>query len=81
MGANSQQGWALLLFLLGFTFLPAGLFALGPIFTAAGLVMLIASFAWFLKIKPLEHAIDAKNNPEPVGLMAETKRPAVGASH
>jgi len=31
MGANSQQGWALLLFLIGFTFFPAGLFALGPI--------------------------------------------------
>ena len=55
MGANSQQGWALLLFLIGFTFLPAGLFVLGPIFALAGLVCLIVSMAWFVKIKPLEH--------------------------
>ena len=55
MGANSQQGWALLLFFLGFTFVPAGLFALGPLFTIAGLVCLIASVVWFIRIKPLEH--------------------------
>ncbi len=62
MGANSQQGWALLLFLIGFTFLPAGLFALGPIFVIAGLVCLIASFAWFMRIKPLEH-LESGNSP------------------
>ncbi len=56
MGANSQQGWALLLFLLGFTFVPAGLFALGPLFIIAGLVCLIASVVWFIRIKPLEHS-------------------------
>ena len=61
MGANSQQGWSLLLFLIGFTFLPAGLFALGPIFTIAGLIALIVSAAWFIKIKPLEHQ-DARKN-------------------
>ncbi len=55
MGANSQQGWSLLLFLVGFTFLPAGLFALGPIFSIAGLVCLIAAAVWFYRIKPLEH--------------------------
>jgi membrane-bound ClpP family serine protease len=55
MGANRQQGWALLLFILGFTFVPAGLFALGPIFTIAGLACLIASLAWCVKLKPLEH--------------------------
>lgn len=55
MGANSQQGWSLLLFLIGFTFLPAGLFALGPIFSVAGLVCLIAAAVCFYKIKPLEH--------------------------
>ena len=60
MGANSQQGWALLLFLVGFTFLPAGLFALGPAFTIVGLASLVASVAWFLKIKPLEGA-DARS--------------------
>ena len=56
MGANSQQGWALLLFLLGFTFLPAGLFALGPIFSLFGLICLIVSAVWFIRIKPLEDA-------------------------
>lgn len=55
MGTNSEQGWSLLLFLVGFTFLPAGLFALGPIFVIAGLVCLVASAVWFIKIKPLEH--------------------------
>lgn len=54
MGTNSQQGWALLLFLVGFTSLPAGLLALGPIFTIIGLVSLIASAIWFYRIKPLE---------------------------
>ena len=55
MGANRKQGWALLLFLVGFTFFPAGLFALGPLFTIAGLVCLVASALWFIQIKPLEH--------------------------
>ncbi len=55
MGANRQQGWALLLFILGFTFVPAGLFALGPIFTIAGLACLIGSLVWCVKLKPLEH--------------------------
>jgi hypothetical protein len=65
MGANSQQGWSLLLFLVGFTFLPAGLVALGPIFTIAGLVCLVSSALWFIKIKPLEHAEPA-SGPEVV---------------
>ena len=37
MGANSKQGWYLLLFLVGFTFLVAGLVYLGPIFSLFGL--------------------------------------------
>lgn len=79
MGANSQQGWALLLFLLGFTFLPAGLFALGPVFAFAGLAMLIAAFVWFVKIKPLEHNSQPKTT-EPVGVTAQAKQPALSAS-
>jgi len=55
MGANSQQGWALLLFLVGCTCLPAVLFALGPIFALVGLACLIASAVWCYRIKPLEH--------------------------
>ena len=55
MGANSQQGWALFLFVIGFTFLPAGLLALGPLFVMAGLACLIVSVVWFMRIKPLEH--------------------------
>jgi membrane-bound ClpP family serine protease len=73
MGANSQQGWALLLFLLGFTFLPAGMFALGPIFTMFGLACLIVSAVWFMRIKPLEHA-EPQLSGEPVAPAAETKR-------
>ena len=56
MGANSQQGWALLIFVVGFTFLPAGLLVLGPLFSIAGLVCLAASAVWFMRIKPLEYA-------------------------
>jgi hypothetical protein len=55
MGANSQQGWALLLFVAGFTFFIGGFVALGPIFTIAGAVGLIASSVWFHSLKPLEH--------------------------
>ena len=55
MGANSKQGWYLFLFLLGFTFLPAGLAYLGMLVALAGLVMLIASCAGFYSIKHLEH--------------------------
>jgi hypothetical protein len=60
MGANSKQGWYLFIFLLGFTFLPAGLVYLGPIFSLFGLACLIVSVVGFIQIKPLEHAA-----PEP----------------
>jgi hypothetical protein len=56
MGANSKQGWCLLVFLVGFTFLPAGLAYLGPISTLFGLACLIASLVGFYRIKPLEFA-------------------------
>jgi hypothetical protein len=60
MGANSQQGWALFLFIVGFTFLPAGLVALGPLFALAGLAALVVSAIWFIRIKPLEHTETAQ---------------------
>jgi hypothetical protein len=63
VGANSQQGWSLMLFLIGFTFLPAGLFALGPIFTIAGLACLIVGLVWTYRLKPLEQA-EANKSPE-----------------
>jgi hypothetical protein len=59
MGANSKQGWCLLIFLIGFTFLLAGLIYLGPIFTLIGLGFLIGSVIGFYRIKPLEHAAQA----------------------
>jgi hypothetical protein len=61
MGANRQQGWSLLLFIVGFTFIPAGLFGLGSLFTIAGLICLIASAIWFIRIKPLEHGEATKD--------------------
>jgi hypothetical protein len=61
MGANRQQGWSLLLFIIGFTFIPAGLFGLGLLFTIAGLICLVASTIWFIRIKPLEHAEATKD--------------------
>jgi membrane-bound ClpP family serine protease len=73
MGANSQQGWSLLLFIVGFTFLPAGLVALGPIFTIAGLASLIVSAVWFYRIKPLEHS-EPEKAPEPASIAARAKQ-------
>lgn len=69
MGANSQQGWSLLIFVAGFTFFVGGLFALGPIFTILGLVGLIVSSIWFYRIKPLEDDV-----PEPLGLPNKERR-------
>lgn len=69
MGANSQQGWALLLFIVGFTFFVGGLFALGPIFTLVGLVCFIVSLVWCYRIKPLENEV-----PEPVGVPTKERR-------
>jgi membrane-bound ClpP family serine protease len=76
MGANRQQGWSLLLFLVGFTFFVAGLFALGAIFSIAGLVCLIASAIWLYRIKPLEHEGTASEAAEPFS-MPQKKRQAV----
>lgn len=61
MGANKWQGWYLFLFLVGFTFLPAGVGYLGPLFTIAGLLCLAGSLIGFYLIKPLEHqAVEPK---------------------
>ena len=74
MGANSQQGWALLLFVAGFTFLVAGFFALGPLFSILGLVCLIVSAVWCYRIKPLEHEQPENKIAPPVGEPLKTKR-------
>lgn len=71
MGANSKQGWCLFTFLVGFTFLPAGLVYLGPVFSMAGLVCLIASAVGFYRIKPLEHGT---GNQSPVGASLAERR-------
>jgi hypothetical protein len=69
MGANSKQGWCLFAFLIGFTFLPAGLAYLGPIFTVIGLLCLIGASIGFFRIKPLEHT-GASDTPRLVGTPA-----------
>jgi membrane-bound ClpP family serine protease len=76
--ANRQQGWSLLLFLVGFTFFVAGLFALGTIFSIVGLVCLIASSIWCYRIKPLEHQGTETMSiaPETIGV-PQKKRQAV----
>lgn len=56
MGANSKQGWYLLGFIVGFTFLVAGLAYLGHLFSLVGLACLIGSLVGFYRIKPLEQA-------------------------
>ncbi len=65
MGANSKQGWLLFLFMIGFTFLVAGLAYLGFIFALAGVGFLIASLIGLHQIKPLEHGeIPQRSNAE-----------------
>ena len=55
MGANSQQGVALLVFFVSFTLASIGMFRDGNIvFLALGAVTFAASVAMFLKAKPLE---------------------------
>jgi membrane-bound ClpP family serine protease len=76
MGANRQQGWALLLFVVGFTFFVAGLFALGAIFSIIGLACLIASTVLCYSIKPLEHEEAQEVAAEPIS-MPPKKRQAV----
>jgi hypothetical protein len=65
MGANSKQGWYLFIFLLGFTFLPAGLVYLGPLFTLFGLACLVVAIIGFIQIKPLEHAMPNQEPSKP----------------
>ena len=63
MGATSAQGWYLFAFILGFTILPAGLFALGWVATAAGIALLVVAFAGFRSIK--EPATGGRVGAEP----------------
>ena len=56
MGATSTQGIAVLLFLVGFTFLGAAMFAEGSImYIVLFLAFVGASVAMFLKAKPMEN--------------------------
>jgi hypothetical protein len=56
MGANSTQGVALLLFLVGFTFLSLSMFSGGSIvYLLLFAVSIGASISLFLKCKPWEH--------------------------
>lgn len=55
MGATASQGIALLLFLVGFTFLGAAMFAEGSILCVVLFLAFVgASVAFFLKAKPIE---------------------------
>jgi hypothetical protein len=55
MGANSQQGVALLVFLLSFTFLSIAMFYDGNVVAfLAAVVAFVASIALFRKAKELE---------------------------
>ena len=55
MGANSQQGIALLVFFTSFTLGSVGMFYGGSVvFLALAAVTFAASIALFLKAKPLE---------------------------
>ena len=54
MGANVTQAQALVLFLIGFVFIAAGI-AASMIYIVLGVVLIGASGALFLKCKPWEH--------------------------
>jgi hypothetical protein len=55
MGANPTQAQALVLFLLAFVFIAAGLAASSFLYIVVGLVLLGGSVVLFLKCKPWEH--------------------------
>jgi len=54
MGSNCTQAQALVLFLIGFVFVAAGI-AAGVIYAGIGLALEAASVAVFIKCKPWEH--------------------------
>ncbi len=59
MGANPTQAQGILLFLIAFTLIAAGLAAGGSImYIAGGLVLLALSCGLFMKAKPWEHRED-----------------------
>ncbi len=74
MGANSKQGWYLFLFLIGFTFVPAGLVYLGFLFTLVGVACLVVSLIGFYQIKPLEHG-ESRDDLQSVGATATSAAP------
>ncbi len=54
MGANATQAQALVLFLIGFIFIAAGL-AANVMYLVIGMLLVGASLAVFMKCKPWEH--------------------------
>jgi hypothetical protein len=58
MGSHSKQGWFLFLFMVGFTFLVAGLAYMPIIFALLGLIAIIVSLVGFHQIKPLEDGVE-----------------------
>ena len=67
MAANAEQGRSFTTFLVGLTVACAGVAAfstgVGKILLVVGLIILVASFVSFLKIKPLEGAIPENASP------------------
>jgi len=51
MGATSQQGWYLFVFLAGFTLAPAGFVAVGWPLAVLGIALMVAALAGFHSIK------------------------------
>jgi hypothetical protein len=76
MGSHAAQGWYLLLFILGFTLAPAGLFALGWPVALLGFALLAGALGGFLRIK--EPAQSGRAGAEPlaksVGAMTSERR-------
>jgi len=55
MGSNPTQAWGLILFLVAWVVIAAGMAGGGMIVLLLGIVVLAASLGVLLKAKPLEH--------------------------
>ncbi len=55
MGSNPTQAWGLILFLVAWVVIAAGMAGGGILVLLVGIALLAASFGVLLKAKPLEH--------------------------
>jgi hypothetical protein len=79
MGANSMQGWCLLVFFAGFSFFVAGLAYLGLMFAFIGLAAVVGSAVGLYRIKPLEHGGHLPSAKRPISAVTAAGMAEAGA--